>query len=109
VYILKGTSRVSVCAKKVQEGCYGGLVALQFLEVAVGDVIAAPVWNCVELDAVREFHFFLFGKPLELAEPLVTSPGLSVWGAVVGRLIPSGFREVVKFESGFGVVRMTKA
>jgi hypothetical protein len=84
-------------------------VALQFLEVAIGDVVAAPVWNCVELDAVREFHFFLFGKPLELAEPLVTSPGFSVWGTVVAWWIPRGFRKVLKLERGFSVLRVAKA
>jgi hypothetical protein len=84
------------------------VVALQFLEVAVGYVVATPVWDCVELDAVGEFHFLLFGKPLELAEPLVTSLGIPAWGRVVGGWIPRGFRKVLKLERGFSAVCSTQ-
>ena len=28
----------------------------QFLEIAVGDIVAAPIGNSIELDAVRELH-----------------------------------------------------
>jgi hypothetical protein len=74
-------------------------VASQFLEVAVRDVIAAPVWDCVKLDAVRELHFFVFGgKPLELAEPLVASPGFLAWTSIVARSIPGLFGKVLKLE-----------
>jgi hypothetical protein len=28
----------------------------QFLEVAVGDIVARPIWHGIELDAMRELH-----------------------------------------------------
>lgn len=83
-------------------------MASQFLEVAVGDVIATPVRDCVKLDAVRELHIFLFGKPLELAEPLVPFPGILAWASVVTRSIPRGFRKILKLERKFGVVRRSQ-
>lgn len=84
------------------------MVASQFLEVAVGDVVATPVWDCVELDAVGEFHFLLFGKPLELAEPLVTSPGTPAGARVLRGWIPRGFRKVLKLEGGLGTIGSTQ-
>lgn len=41
----------------------GGGKGLQLLEVTVCDVVAAPVRNSVELDAVRELHLILCLKP----------------------------------------------
>lgn len=38
----------------------------QFLEIAVSDVMAAPVRNSIKLYAVREFHCPDLLKPLEL-------------------------------------------
>jgi hypothetical protein len=83
-------------------------VASQFLEVAVGDVIATPVRDCVKLDAVRELHVFLFGKPLELAEPLVPFPGILAGASVVTRSIPRAFRKILKLERKVGVVRRSQ-
>jgi hypothetical protein len=45
---------------------------IQLLQIAVGNVMAAPVWNGIELDAVGELHFVLFVKPPDLLCP----PGL---------------------------------
>ena len=33
--------------------------------------MTAPIWYCVELDAVGEFHFFKWRKFVELALPLL--------------------------------------
>jgi hypothetical protein len=38
----------------------------QFLEVAVGNVVAAPVRHCVELDAMGELHLVLLVEPAAL-------------------------------------------
>lgn len=71
----------------------------QFLEVTIGDVMVAPVRNRVELNAVRELHLFLFGKPLELVKPLVTSsPGRRTRGTFVARWILKSIRKVFKLE-----------
>lgn len=43
---------------------------LQFLEVAVCDVVAAPVRNSVELDAVGELHLVLVFEPTALLDSL---------------------------------------
>ena len=70
----------------------------QFLEVTIGDVMVAPVRNRVELNAVRELHIFLFGKPLELVKPFDTSPGRRAQGTFVARWILKSIRKVFKLE-----------
>ncbi len=45
------------------------LCSLQFLEVAVGNVVAAPVGNGVELDAVGEPHLVSLVKASALLGP----------------------------------------
>src|SRR5271168_1226410 len=100
------TGLVSVCApqKLYDVPVARALVSSQFLEVTIGDVIATPVRNRVELNAVRELHLFLFGKPLELVKPLVTSPGRRAQGTFVGRRILKSIRKVFKLERRLGIV-----
>ena len=43
---------------------------VQFLEIAVGDVVAAPVRHRIELQAVRELHLVGLAKLLELLASL---------------------------------------
>ncbi len=75
-------------------------LGLQFLERAVRDVVATPVRDRVELDAVGELHLVLLVEPAALAGPLGVrfllllcrpAPGLAV---VV---------ELVLLQSSFGV------
>lgn len=47
-----------------------GEADVQFLQVAVGDVVAAPVRDSVELDAVGELHLVLIVEPAALLGPL---------------------------------------
>ena len=37
--------------------------SVQFLEIAVSNVLAAPIWNRIELDTVRELHLAVTEKP----------------------------------------------
>jgi hypothetical protein len=41
------------------------------LEVAVCNVMVAPVWHCIKLQAVRELHLFGLAKLLELLPSLL--------------------------------------
>lgn len=54
---------------------------VHLLEVAVGNVVVAPVWDCIELQAVGEFHLVDLAKLLKLLPsllcPLLFSPGPS--------------------------------
>lgn len=43
---------------------------VQLLQIAVGNIMAAPVWNGVELDAVGELHLVGVVKPPDLLCPL---------------------------------------
>jgi len=43
---------------------------VQLLQIAVGNIMAAPVWNGVELDAVGKLHLVLVIKPPGLLCPL---------------------------------------
>lgn len=47
---------------------------VQFLEIAIGDVVAAPVGDRIELQAVGELHLVGLAKPLEL----LPSPSLAL-------------------------------
>lgn len=53
---------------------------VQLFQIAVGNIVAAPIRNSIELDAVRELHLVLGFKPLELAVSLQLYPGLTVGG-----------------------------
>jgi hypothetical protein len=66
---------------------------VQLLQIAVGNVMAAPVRHSIELDAVRELHLVLVVKPLSLLCPLGLSlqiPRVSLlalfYALVVGKL-----------------------
>lgn len=62
-------------------GGYG----LQLLQVAVCNVVAAPVWNSVELDAVRELHLILCLEPEALRLTVLAAVLLSyLFGKSVG-------------------------
>lgn len=41
----------------------GGKASLQFFEIAVGNVVAAPIRNSIKLYAVRELHLILCLEP----------------------------------------------
>jgi hypothetical protein len=45
-------------------------IHVQLLEIAVGNVVVAPVRNGVELDAVGELHLVLLLEPAALLGPL---------------------------------------
>lgn len=45
--------------------------SLQLLEIAVCNVVAAPVRNSVELDTVGEFHVVLIFEPLSFLLPFL--------------------------------------
>lgn len=47
---------------------------IQFLEVAIGNVVATPVRHSVKLDAVGELHLVLIFKPAALLSLLGCSP-----------------------------------
>jgi hypothetical protein len=44
-------------------------------QIAVGDIVVAPVGHCIELQAVGELHLFGFTKLLELLPSLALSLG----------------------------------
>jgi hypothetical protein len=46
--------------------CEEAPLSVQLLEIAICNVMAAPVRNSVELDTVRELHVVLSFKPLPL-------------------------------------------
>ena len=67
---------------------------VQLLEIAVGNVVAAPVWNSIELNAVGELHLVLRLNPLPFPISLLLSSRLQVLGplahldvAVIGELV----------------------
>lgn len=69
----------------------------QFLEVAVRNVVAAPVRNSIELDAVGELHLVLLLQPLEFIGSLFPASSVALVGgfamlddAVVGKLVRAG-------------------
>lgn len=53
-------------------------VYLQLLEIAVGNIMTAPVRNSIELNAVRELHLVLGFNPLPLAVSILLSSVLEV-------------------------------
>lgn len=53
-------------------------VGSQLLEVAVGNVVAAPVWNSVELDTVGELHLVLGLEPETFLGSFLSSAGFAV-------------------------------
>ena len=55
------------------------------LEVAVGNIVVAPVWHCIKLQAVGELHLFGLAKLLELLPSLLFPLGFPrcfCWGCV---------------------------
>ena len=46
----------------------------QFLQVAVGDVVARPVWHGIELDAMRELHIAGAKEPEEFLQAPTCPP-----------------------------------
>jgi hypothetical protein len=46
------------------------------LQVAICDIVVAPVWHCIELQAMGELHLFGFAKLLELLPSLALSLAL---------------------------------
>lgn len=59
-----------------------GRADVQLLEIAVSNVVAAPVGNSIELDAVRELHLVLLFKPAALVVSFGPSPGFAISGVV---------------------------
>jgi hypothetical protein len=61
---------------------------VQFLEIAVGDIMAAPVWHSIELQAMRELHLVRLAKLLELLASLSLAVGFLVPSLrIVGRVV----------------------
>lgn len=63
----------------VLTGVETGRVYSQLLKVTVGNVMATPVRDGVELDAVGELHLVLFLEPLALPGPLLLVPLLGLF------------------------------
>lgn len=65
-------------------------VNVQLLEVTVSNVMAAPIWNSIELDTMRELHLVLFLKPAALFVSFLFPSSLAVCGvssSLDGRVI----------------------
>lgn len=68
-------------------------IHLQLLEVAVGNIMAAPIRNSIKLNAVRELHLVLCFNPLALAGSLLLPSLLLVLCVFAG----SDVAELVEF------------
>lgn len=56
---------------------------VQLLKIAVCNVVAAPVWNSIELNAVGEFHLVLCLKPLSFLPSFILPSLVFIVGVVV--------------------------
>jgi hypothetical protein len=50
---------------------------IQLLEIAICNIMAAPIRDGIELNAVGELHLVVLLKPRELLSPLLRPPRLS--------------------------------
>jgi hypothetical protein len=66
----------------------------QFLQVAVSNVVSAPIWHCIELNTVGKLHLVLGVEPLKLLHPLGFTLRIScvpflamLYSSVIGKFV----------------------
>jgi hypothetical protein len=59
------------------------LADILFLEIAVGNIVVAPIGHRVKLQAVRELHLVGFAKLLKLLAPFAVSFALGRYGGLL--------------------------
>ena len=77
----------------------------QLLEITVSDVVTAPVGNCIELDAMREFHGPKVQKALEVGLGMLGNSGSTVGlcALLCYRALSIELRENLEFDGAISI------